>query len=471
MSIEEKYNIQYFNNKRYYKFDLTTPVTVLDNTIPYFFEYNGKRIYETAWNRLTVKILEMLDSINPLPNETLLSLEYDWSKVQVFSSEKRTNFSKFKDIYVNTNHTATHSGMSIRFLLKAYGVEPGDCTLYIRRHPVAEPPEAREYFRNQTEKAFRNYLELQGKSESNIDIIIKNFNVINKYLANHGSTGFNDFFLFDDYGYFCNYKIKTLEYVNKKYYGSKNQRVTEKCLELMDGFYKHRDLFMEIDNMKISDEFADLVADEIDFLFNSLKSNIISSAKLYARMTMLHSEEMEVLGKHDNLSDFYSIIEVMLSGDYYFKKPFISNDPDASLSNDDILLNYALTLDTFNSKTIKDYANKMHLKPVNNYVEFMEMCSEYYVQIDADKMVSKESMEIEPDALYKIQKEIAFYIKSFGKITVDSYKDYDSLPSLIYKWNPYLLVGILRTYLNDYFEVKSSGGNYKSTEYTISLKS
>ena len=88
MSIEEKYNIQYFKNKRYYKYDLTTQVMVLGDTIPYYFEYNGRRIYDSAWNRLTVKILEMLDEINPLPNETLLALEYSWSKTDVFSATK-----------------------------------------------------------------------------------------------------------------------------------------------------------------------------------------------------------------------------------------------------------------------------------------------------------------------------------------------------------------------------------------------
>ena len=33
-------------------------------------------------------------------------------------------------------------------------------------------------------------------------------------------------------------------------------------------------------------------------------------------------------------------MELLLAKKYIFKKPFISNDPGASLSNDDILMNY-----------------------------------------------------------------------------------------------------------------------------------
>ncbi len=466
MSIEEKYNIRYFNNKRCYKYDLSNEIMVLQDTIPYLFEYNGIQIFEHAWNRLTVKLLEALDSINPIPVEQLLLLEYSWSKTPVFTREKRVNYSAFKDIYVNTNHTATHAGMNIQLLLETYGVDPKECNFYIRRHPSAEPPEAREYYRKETEIAFRKFLSQKGKSEKSIDITVGNFNVINKYLA-QGSTGFDDFFLFDDYWYFTNYKIKTLDYVNAKYNGTKNQKATQKCLELLDEFYKHRDFYTCFYNLDISEEFRDTLIKEIEFLFKNLKSNIISTSKLYARMSMLHSEEMENLGELNNQSDFYTLVELLLSDDYYFQKPFISNDPDLSLENDDILMNYAFSLEEFSSKTIRDYANKMHLKPLHSFVDFMETCSEYYVQIDADKMVSKEHMDIDNNVLEKIKKELSYYLKSFGTIDTSNYADYSSLPSLSFAWNKYLLIGIVRTYFSDEFVVKSSGGSFKTAEYTV----
>lgn len=469
VTIEDKFGIQYFNKKRYYKYDLSPELMVLGDTIPYFFEYNGKRIYESAWNRLTVKILEMLDSINPLPNETLLALEYKWSKTVVFSETKRTNFLPFKDIFINTNHTATHAGMNIQLLLKTYGVDPADCIFYIRRHPVAEPAEAREYYRNQNIEAFRKCLELNGRSPKTIDVVIGNFNTINKFLA-HGSTGFNDFFLFDDYYYFLNYKIKTLEYVKSHYQGTKYESATKTGLSLLDDFYKHRDFYLNISQINCNDEFKELIASEIDFLFSSLKSNIISVSKLYARMIMLYEEEMESLGTFNNVSDFYTLVEVLLHDKYFFNKPFISIDEDASLENDDIIMNYALTLSEFTSKILNEYIDKMHLKKLNNYVEFMENCSDYFVQIGVDKMIDKDKFQIDSYELERISKSIRYYINSFGIINTSTYSDYDSLPSMESEWNKYLLAGIVRTFLSSDFKVENTGGSFKTTDYIISLK-
>ena len=469
MSIEEKYNIRYFNNKRYYKCDLSETLPLLQDTNPYYFEYKNYKIYETAWKRLTVKILEMLDEINPIPEEKLLELEYSWSNTQVFSAKKRVNYSPFKNIYVNTNHTATHAGMNIRFLLLTYGVDPGECILYIRRHPAAEPPEARDYYRKQTEDSFRKCLEFQGISDNSIDVIINNFKVINKFLA-HGSTGFNDFFLFDDYWYYCNYKQKTLEYVDSRYYGTKNQRVTVRALDLLDGYYKHRDFYLKFLNVDVPDDFEDIVSGEIDTLIKNLHSPTISASKLYARIVLLHSELLNALGELNNVNDFYTLTEILLSDEYIFKKPFISNDSEAKLENDDILMSYAFSLDEFNSETIKNYIKKMHLKQINNYSEFIDNCSEYFVQVDADRMVNKDLLDIKSEMLEKIKKELKYYINSFGKIDTLTYADYDSLPSLGYPWNKYLLVGVIRTFLRDDFTYESKGGMFKNADFIINIK-
>ncbi len=469
MSIEEKYNISYINNKRYYKCDFSQEVLVLQDTIPYCFEYQNYKIYDTAWNRITVKILEMLDEINPLPEEELLGLKYSWSNVQVFSSEKRVNFSKFKNIYINTNHTATHAGMSIRFLLRAYGVAPEECTLYIRRHPAAEPPEARDYYRKQTEDSFRKFLEYKGISEKSTNIIVSNFSAINKFLA-RGSTGFNDFFLFDDYNYFCGYKQKTLEYIDSKYYGTTNQKAANRALSLLDEYYKHRDFYLKLLEVDVSDSFEDIVSEEIKGVMSSLHSVTISASKLYGRLTLLHNDLMNSLGELNNLSDFYTLTEFLLSDDFTFKKPFISSDPDATLENDDILMSYAFSLEEFNSEIIKSFVKKMHLKQIANYAEFLENCSEYYVQVDADRMINKELISIEPCTLEKIKKELKYYINSFGDIDTSTYSDYSSLPIFGYPWNKYLLVGVLRTYLKEEFSVTSKGGTFKNADYIIKIK-
>lgn len=148
MTLEEKYKIHYINGQRHYEFDMATELPWLEDTIPYLFKYKDIEIYNSAWNRITVEILAAIDNLYPKSEEDLLKIHYYWTKTDVFSREKKTNFIQYKNLYVNTNHTASHAMMNIQGLLKAYGVPLDECQFIIRRHISAEPSEVREYYKN-----------------------------------------------------------------------------------------------------------------------------------------------------------------------------------------------------------------------------------------------------------------------------------------------------------------------------------
>ena len=115
-SLMDKYNLFFINGRRYYEFDMTTKLPVLENTIPYLFRYKDIEIYESSWNKMAVRIVEELDKLYPKSERYLLNLQYWWSKTEVFSSVPRRNFSAYKNIFLNTNHTSTHAMMSIQCL-------------------------------------------------------------------------------------------------------------------------------------------------------------------------------------------------------------------------------------------------------------------------------------------------------------------------------------------------------------------
>ncbi|MBR5005992.1 MAG: hypothetical protein IKY07_02745, partial [Clostridia bacterium] len=80
------------------------------------------------------------------------------------------------------------------------------------------------------------------KSVKDISTVITNFEVINKYLA-QVSPGYNDFFLFDDYSYFVNYRIKVFEYLeDEKHYSSADRkyRIISNCLWYLDDYYRNK---------------------------------------------------------------------------------------------------------------------------------------------------------------------------------------------------------------------------------------
>lgn len=466
----EKYHIVYDNGKRYYEFDMTEKLPVLDDTTPYMFQYKDIKIYESSWNKMTVKILEALDLINEKSEEELLSIHYFWSKQDVFSRTKKTNHTPYRGLFLNTNHTSTHAMMNIQGLLNAYNIKLDECYFLIRRHFIYEPEEVKSSIRSENINKFRGFLLLKKFDLKRIDTIVNNFDVINKYLGKI-SPGYNDFWLFDDYNYFVNYKFKTIEEIKKKMSSNeKNAKVVDRCLNYLDDFYKNRQFYDWISKNKVEESLLELIEREVDYLFVNLNTDLIVCSKIYGRMNLLHKQEMIKLNEMNTSQGLFKIISTLLSDKYYCKNSYISKSPIGDLTNDQIIISYANDLDKFSISNLNSYADKMHLKRLDNYMAFIENISDSFVQIDDETLISEEKFEISQTNIEEIKKEISYYINSFGPINSETFVGYSSFPKLRYEWNKYLLLGICRTYLIDSFSIKTSGVNYKKISYIIDIK-
>ena len=468
-SLMEKYNLFFINGRRYYEFDMTTKLPILENTIPYLFRYKDIEIYESSWNKMAVRIVEELDKIHPRSESYLLKLEYWWSKTEVFSSVPRRNFSPYKNIFLNTNHTSTHAMMSIQCLLSAFDIKPENCYFVIRKHPIAESYSVRTYFKNKTINGFKACMAFRGFSEKRINTSINNFKVINQLLG-LVSQGYDDFFLFDEYYNFLNYKIKVIQKAKEKFVSNQqNIDATVKTLNRLDEYYKNQEFYDDATKIKIDENFKNELKQEIDYLFDSLNTSVITVGKLYARMSIVHGDSLEKLGSFNNQADLFRFVTAYFEKDYFYKKPFISKDKEIKLENDDIIISYAYDQDEISVTKLNNYANKMHLKKLMNYLGFFIDISDDYVQIDQEKAIRKETFDLDDDKLDVIEKELKYYIKSFGSIFSESYAGYSSLPNVGKIWNKYLLLGIVRTYLNDAFKIEYSIGTYKTFTFTITL--
>ena len=417
---------------------------------------------------MTVKILSLLDTYKSVSDEQKLSLEYGWSRAEVFSQTPRVNFVKCGNLYLNTNHTATHALMNIKLLLNTYEVDYSECELLISKHPSVENSEVREFYRNRCIKGFKYSLKLKGIENEKIDIIVKNFIFLNRVLDNV-SPGFNDFFLFEDYTYFIGYKNKTIEYTKKQYGDTKKERAIEKTLEYLDDYYRNDHIYEILIEKPISDDFRDSIKKEIETLFALLKTNVISASKLFARMGMIYENEMNSLGELNNETDFYALVRVLFRKEYYYKKPFIMREKEAIIDSESLLYNYACGLEQFRVGDLTDYADKMHIKGLNNYAEFLERFSDNYVRADVDLMVKKELVDVSDDAKVKIDKELSYFINSYGPINTKNFFAYDDFPEIGYEWNKYLLIGVVMTFLPSKYKVERTKGTYKACEFIITF--
>ena len=468
-SLMDKYNLFFINGRRYYEFDMTTKLPVLENTIPYLFRYKDIEIYESSWNKMAVRIVEELDKMCPKSESYLLGLQYWWSKSEVFSSKPRRNFSAYKSLFLNTNHTSTHAMMSIQCLLEAFGIPASSCYFAIRKHPIAEPFSIRTYFINKTINGFKNCMIFRGFSQKRVDTAVNNFKVINQLLG-MVSQGYDNFFLFDEYYNFLNYKIKVIQKAKDKFFSSeKNIEATIKTLNRLEEYYKNQEFYDSVTQHEIDENFKTELKEEIDYLFESLNTSVITIGKLYARMSIVHTDSLDALGVFNNTADLFRFVTAYFEKDYYYKKPFISKDKEIKLENDDIIVSYAYDQDEISVTKLNNYANKMHLKKLMNYLAFFIDISDDYVQVDQERVIRKEVFDLDEDKLDKIEKELIYHIKSFGNIDSETFAGYSSLPNIGRMWNKYLLLGVVRSYLNDTFGIDYSNGTYKTFTFTISL--
>ena len=329
--------------------------------------------------------------------------------------------------------------------------------------------EVQQYYRNIAIDGYRKVLLLVGLSQKNIETVYSNMEIINKKFLSEVSKGFNDFYLFDNYYYFVNYKLRTIEYVKKKYFGTPYVAATERGLSYLDIYYRNKQVFDSYSKVNYLLKNRDVIDKEIMFLFNQSPIKAISISKLLARIRIVNPEFISVIKPYDTNDSFYALMNALFYKKYFFKKPFISIDDTIKLSYDDLIMSYIFTLEKFSTSEINSYCDKMHFKRLDSYLKMFQDISEEYVQISVDTCIAKDSFLIKAEDIAKVRSELQFYINSFGSIDTRTYNGYTQLPKIEYEWNKYLLIGIIRTYLKDDFDVECTSNAYDLTDYIIKI--
>ena len=225
-----KYNIVHIEGCRYYIVDLKVKEFFFENTLPYCCVIDGVELYDSSWKGMIVKVAEELDRVNPKSKDELLSMRNTWGKQDVFSDKKKSNYQSFKDIFINANHTAVHAMWTIQLLLSEYEANLDNCKFILRRLPLAEPKEIREFEKGKTLSEFKEYLASNySYDERMIEVTIKNIELINSKILPMFAKGYYDLFLIEVPTYYYNYAGKALELIKTKTAASAE---TLKALEL-----------------------------------------------------------------------------------------------------------------------------------------------------------------------------------------------------------------------------------------------
>ena len=139
----------------------------------------------------------------------------------------------------------------------------------------------------------------------------------------------------------------------------------------------------------------------------------------------------------------------------------------SSLKNQYLLIKeYVSRFEKFNYTDIKNYIYKMNIGGLYSYMSFMEDLSDEYVQISKDGMIKKDKFNISEENLLKIKELVDLILKN-NNLKTEEFNGYFMLPKLDRPWNKYMLVGIIRSYFKEEYEIENTTRFYDTTDFII----
>lgn len=224
--------------------------------------------------------------------------------------------------------------------------------------------------------------------------------------------------------------------------------------------------FIYVNNYDIDESTKEELRIFIKELFSSLNTKLLTSKKIYAKLQLTKKDLFNKLKLTNGHFELFSIIKAIYS-EFYYSRPYVFLEKDEYNTRSTIIQNYVRQFDTFNFKMILDYQSKLNIGNLYSYLEFMENMSDEYVQVDMDEMVKIEKINLDEIKINEIKKVIDLILDNFDVINTSKFNGYSLFPKISYVWNKYLLVGIIRSYLLDYYEIKNTENMYNNTDFEI----
>lgn len=262
--------------------------------------------------------------------------------------------------------------------------------------------------------------------------------------------------------------IFTINDISKKFIGVKNYTFFEILYEEFENnklIFLSSNQFIYLDKLNIPDSLKEKLQEIIEETFQ--KTNQIISCKLLYDIIMEKNKDLLAnLIIPINYFSLFSLIKVLFP-EYGYHRPLIYKNKENKQSFFNILYNYALSLDSFNKKDLDNYIKELQLRPLNSYLSFMEEMSDNFVQINIDTMLNKNKLNIDSTFLKSFEEALNLYFINNNSLDTSSFNSFALFPEFQYKWNKYLLVGLIRSYLFSKYKITNTTKMYIDTDFII----
>ena len=225
--------------------------------------------------------------------------------------------------------------------------------------------------------------------------------------------------------------------------------------------------FIYLNKSGIGDAEKTKLNEFIRDLYKSLNTKVLSSRKIYSRLAFTNRELLNKLNIVNDQFSLFSLIRALYKDEFYYNRPIIAIDEKSCNSQDILIRDYASKLEKFNLNIIKNYISRLQLRGLYSYLDFMEDMSDEFVQINMDTMVKKELLCFDEVKRKEFIDLFDLIFAKFEYVDTRTFNGYAMLPNLEYKWNKYLLAGVIRTFFSNQFEIQNTDNMYNQADFII----
>lgn len=226
--------------------------------------------------------------------------------------------------------------------------------------------------------------------------------------------------------------------------------------------YDKKFIYADKSNINI---LKDKLKERIDSLLDFLKSDFITSHKLFANIALSDDNIFEEISFEVDAYNTYSIVRYLYPDEYFYRRPIISKLDKGAITTINAIHDYLIELDSFDNEISSKYITKMNLsfKWIYEYQELCNYMSSEFLQVDKKNMVKIETLNIDSYIVEKIDNILSDLLDRYKEFNISDYKAYFIFPNINgFDWNEYMIIGFINSYFNDKYEFY-----YKENKYYI----
>lgn len=156
----------------------------------------------------------------------------------------------------------------------------------------------------------------------------------------------------------------------------------------------------------------------------------------------------------DNSFKLFSILEYLLSKEYYFRRPYILKDKPREAVSAVYLMKKLFNNNAYVTlEELKEFCNNIKLNDSTRMQSINNLLKDT-VEVEKETYILKDSFEVDEDVIENFKEILLNKIDEKGYIALNTIEDYSTFPNIQYEWNTYILRDICEHYIPEVKELK-----------------